>query len=752
MTGRLRIRYSHSEVLDRYLALHRELAGRFSWETSVLARPVTAEVARFTDGVRKWREAGLNSLPAWLAADTVDELVTSGGHQMRAGSLDVAAALAAADAELSQALDALAGLRTQALRTLESGLRLDEFAAPLTEALGVGQAEFVLPLHCVLLAPLPAAGFLDDSGRLAAAYVDCRRYRGAMLVESVLTLICWALLRGNTGTGSLGAQLAARLPGTGPYYRRLRAVLIKILVEMTAGALIRVSEPDHRPGVDVLGSAWRFPRLYGAAKRHWEPYLSGLADRGDALDALAAELSAYSPRWYIDCVDAGSLAADFYLTEWLAAAGDAGCARDFARWLPQLARDFAGQIDLVVGAELGHFERAGDDGLPEPLAAFLRQVTSGDSQWTWPKVRAEVGQARALDLAVEAFSVPGTEFGGEAWAPIAAMLRRYECGELPQRVFVDQCFTLQHNNGCVFDKCFDITDVPAVLDAQAAGDLTTLALHASAQTRAAWRRHQFSRRADYDPAWLGLPSDLAACQDRDDAGDPDRADHWHPGELGWFELAIDAAPPGSLGCGSALHPGEFDAGLPDDAESPVRPRRFAYRQVRQEPAERYEQATAVLHTGSGPIRLVLWPKLVPETVANFVGLARGSRPWTDPATRASRNGPFYDGTSFHRRIPGYLVQGGDRTGTGAAGPGYRITDEMHPELTFDRPFMLAMANVGRDSAGSQFFITLAPARHLTGQYAVFGEVTDQESRHVAVAIASSPVPVSLCTVTVTTTS
>ena len=401
--------------------------------------------------------------------------------------------------------------------------------------------------------------------------MDCRRYRGANLVESVLTLISWAMLREETGPGRLSAQLAARLPGNGPYHRRLRAVLIKVLVEMTAGALVRRTDPAHRPGVDVLGTAWRFPRLFGAASRHWAPYLSGLTDRAEALDALAAELSAYSPRWYIDCVDAASLAADFYLLEWLATAGDADCARDFALWVPQLARDFAGQIDLVIGSELGHFERARDSAPAGPLAAFLRQVTTGDSQAAWPRVRGELGAAPALALAAEAFSGPGTEFGGAAWAPIAAMLRRYACDELPQRVFIDQCFTLQHNNGCVFDKCFDVTDVAEVLDAQASGDLVTLARHASDRVRDAWRRHQSGRLASFDGTWLGLPAyqpaELTQPTQPAQPAPPAQPAETSPPDgptrragPGWFELAIGAAPPGGPGCGSSLEPGAFAAG------------------------------------------------------------------------------------------------------------------------------------------------------------------------------------------------
>lgn len=736
MTATLAISYERSDALELFLALHRELAGRFWWEFSALPRPVTPAVARLLDGVCAWRAGGLDSLPAWLAADSLACLGTAGPTpEIRAGSATVAAAIDAASAELRPVLGSLAELREQAVRAISTRLRLGEVTGPLLAALGVEPAGYVMPLHCVVLAPPPGAGFLADGNRLDAAYVDCRRYRGAMLAESVLTLMSWALLRETGGDGHLSVQLAGRIPGAGPYHRRLRAVLTKILVEMTSGFLVGRTEAGHRPGVDVLGTAWRFPRLVGAAQRHWEPYLRGLTGREQALDALAAELAAASPRWYIDCVDAAALAADFYLLEALAAAGDAGCRNVLARWLPQLAGALAGQIDLVIGAELGHFERADAAVLPAHLAAFLAAVTAGDSQAAWPGVRSELGADRALELAAEAFAGPGAEFGGDAWTPIAVLLRRYLCHRLPQGVFIDQCFTLQHNNGCVFDKCFDVTDVAAVLDAQAAGDLATLARHASAAVRAAWHGHEARRGARHDPAWLGLPRELAA---------PRPAST----QAGWRGLAIEAALPGGVGCGSALGAGEFAAGLERDASGPVRPRRRAHRRMAQPPADRYEQAAATLHTGLGQVRLLLWPRLAPVTVDNFVKLASGRRPWTDPASGRSRCEPFYDGTCFHRRIPGYLIQVGDRTGTGTGGPGYRIADEFHPELDFSRPFLVAMANAGRDSAGSQFFITLAPAPHLTGQYAQFGEVADAPSRAVAAEIGRRCEPVTLHAVTV----
>ncbi len=132
---------------------------------------------------------------------------------------------------------------------------------------------------------------------------------------------------------------------------------------------------------------------------------------------------------------------------------------------------------------------------------------------------------------------------------------------------------------------------------------------------------------------------------------------------------------------------------------------------------------AVLDTERGPIACELFEDAAPRTVANFVGLARGLRPFLDPADGTWKTRPFYDGTIFHRVIPGFMIQGGDPTGTGTGGAGYTIPDEIRPDLRFDVPGRLAMAGRGPNTASSQFFVTLAPASHLDGQHTIFGQCT-----------------------------
>ena len=109
--------------------------------------------------------------------------------------------------------------------------------------------------------------------------------------------------------------------------------------------------------------------------------------------------------------------------------------------------------------------------------------------------------------------------------------------------------------------------------------------------------------------------------------------------------------------------------------------------------------TATLHTSLGPINVTLFPDHAPKTVRNFVGLAEGSTEWTDPKTRQKTTARLYDGTIFHRVIPGFMIQGGDPLGSGRGGPGYNFADEFHPELSFNRPYLLAMANAGPNTNG-----------------------------------------------------
>jgi len=149
-------------------------------------------------------------------------------------------------------------------------------------------------------------------------------------------------------------------------------------------------------------------------------------------------------------------------------------------------------------------------------------------------------------------------------------------------------------------------------------------------------------------------------------------------------------------------------------------------------------AVATIHTTLGDIRVNLFGFHAPATVENFVGLATGTKEWADPATGEPKNTPLYNGVIFHRIIKQFMLQGGDPLGKGIGGPGYQFDDEIHPELHFTEPYVLAMANagiqMGRGTNGSQFFITTVPTPWLNGKHTIFGEVADEESKRVVDAI------------------
>ncbi len=154
-----------------------------------------------------------------------------------------------------------------------------------------------------------------------------------------------------------------------------------------------------------------------------------------------------------------------------------------------------------------------------------------------------------------------------------------------------------------------------------------------------------------------------------------------------------------------------------------------------------EELFATLQTSKGDITIKLLPNHAPKTVQNFVGLAEGTKEWTDPKTGQPSNARFYDGLGFHRVIDGFMIQGGCPLGTGTGGPGYDFNDEIHPDLQFDKPYLLAMANagtrMGRGTNGSQFFITVVPTPHLNRKHTIFGEVVDDDSKKVVDVIATT---------------
>jgi peptidyl-prolyl cis-trans isomerase A (cyclophilin A) len=186
------------------------------------------------------------------------------------------------------------------------------------------------------------------------------------------------------------------------------------------------------------------------------------------------------------------------------------------------------------------------------------------------------------------------------------------------------------------------------------------------------------------------------------------------------------------------------AAFGQEAEKKAAPKKTAPRKAA---AKRSPGAYATLQTSLGRIVCRLYEKEAPKTVANFIGLAEGTKEWTHPAIKARMKTPLYSGTVFHRVIPNFMIQGGDPLGNGTGNPGYRFEDEFVPGLTFNVPGRLAMANSGPNTNGSQFFITEVPTPHLNNVHTIFGQVV--EGQELVGKIARSAAKVTLEKVTIT---
>ena len=183
--------------------------------------------------------------------------------------------------------------------------------------------------------------------------------------------------------------------------------------------------------------------------------------------------------------------------------------------------------------------------------------------------------------------------------------------------------------------------------------------------------------------------------------------------LGVGALAQQSTPPASAPAPPSQAAPAAPPALPDSPDLTIKP------------AAQPTGPIAVFDTSMGQMRCQLFSKEAPEAVANFTGLATGTKDWTNPATHAKEHGvPLYNGTTFHRVIPGFMIQGGDPVGDGTGDPGYMFADEVSSELTFNVPGRLAMANSGPNTNGSQFFITEQAYPALDGKYTIFGQCDD----------------------------
>lgn len=206
--------------------------------------------------------------------------------------------------------------------------------------------------------------------------------------------------------------------------------------------------------------------------------------------------------------DLARAAADFYLLENLAnLRGDAWAATRLDEHEQSLAKEFAEYVDMAIGGELRYAKRYLDE-LPGELEPFFREVSDtarGKAWLVWTVIRRKFG-LRALELADECFYRPGwrRNFGGEAWGSAARVLRAFLNGERKPRIFVDQCLSLQHNTGSLLNKLYDCSNLPRVLEAHGMDDYPTLLSACSTEVRKRWSWHEWQKRADRDPIWIGV--------------------------------------------------------------------------------------------------------------------------------------------------------------------------------------------------------------------------------------------------------
>lgn len=207
--------------------------------------------------------------------------------------------------------------------------------------------------------------------------------------------------------------------------------------------------------------------------------------------------------------DLAKAVSDFYLLETLGYVKSDSIARaKLAELEDALAKEFSSYLDIAVGGELRYARSSLGDECPKKLAPFMREASLADrgTAWmVWGVIRRAWG-LRALELAEETFELPGWRgaFGGEAWASIASVLRAYLEGRINKRIFVDRCFSLEHNSGCCLNKLYDTRDLKPVLDAHGVDDYVTLLDCASEEVRLLWTRHELLDRFRYEPAWLGV--------------------------------------------------------------------------------------------------------------------------------------------------------------------------------------------------------------------------------------------------------
>jgi hypothetical protein len=499
----LEVRITRNPVFDLFMTLRRETTGRSHWERIILPPPHRPAVTRFAAALAELAPRQVSQLERHIAlAPSLERLAASVRGEPLAA--EVVAAMAEEAEHVEQALREFGPDPRSAL-----GPALDRLAEVqdkcltfLADAFGLGQCA---PAVEVLAAPATPrrtpCGVLLPAGR-PIAFVNHTQLRSIGLVEAVLNMTMLGALR-TGGIATPGRHIAAQLAGTPADRVRMAHTVDTILVYVTSAEAVRTFlDGDHLDLAEPLGVYITHGRLTEIIRPYWRHHLNGRLTRTAALDAITAELAAGGPALF-RLRDTAELAADFYLLEFLHARHDVAATRHLEQFEAALARDFIRYLHTAVGAELGHCQRVRPDTVADPeLRAFVTEINHGESAISWRRIFDRLG-TRALLLAEAAFEGPCIPYGGLKWSPVARTLRLHLDDVLPRRVFIDQCFTLRHNNGPLFDKCFDVSNVLTVLDAQAAADYNHLRQHASTAVSRLWTDHQRATYARRHPVWLG---------------------------------------------------------------------------------------------------------------------------------------------------------------------------------------------------------------------------------------------------------
>ncbi|GAA3436265.1 hypothetical protein [Kutzneria kofuensis] len=499
----LDVQITHNPVFDLFMTLRRETTGRSHWERVVLEPPHRPGVTRFAAALAELAPRQLSQLERHIAlAPSLEQLAASVSREPRAA--EVVAAMAEEAEHVALALQAFGSDPKSSLGAAGDLLAdvQDKCLTFVAEAFGLGQRALSVEVLTVPATPrVTPCGVLLATGR-PAAFVNHTELRSVGLVEAILNMTMLAALRAD-GNATPGRHIAAQLTDVPTERARMARTIDTILVYVTSAQAIRLFvDTDHLDLAEPLGVYITHGRLTDILRPYWLHHLSGRLTREAALAAVVAELQAGGPGLFA-LRDTAELAADFYLLELLHARSDAAASRRLEQFEAALARDVIRYLHTAVGAELGHCQRVPIDTVADPeLRDFVTEINRGDSAISWRRIFDRLG-TRALLLAEAAFEGPCIPYGGLKWSPVARTLRLHLDDVIPRRVFIDQCFTLRHNNGPLFDKSFDVSKVLTVLDAQASADYDLLLQHASTDVRRLWAAHHETRFADRHPVWLG---------------------------------------------------------------------------------------------------------------------------------------------------------------------------------------------------------------------------------------------------------